>query len=65
MDEYYIPVEYLGYENEKGIFEVLAKCVNRDNGELQKVSLQVPKVIHHADYTCTAYTGVVEEEKEA
>lgn len=63
MAEYSIPVEYLG-ENEKGIFEVLVKCVNRDNGELQKVSLQVPKVIHHANYTCTAYTGVVKEEEE-
>ena len=62
MAEYSSPVQYCG-ENEKGIFEVLVKCINRDNGELQKVPLQVPNVIHHADYTCTAYTGIKEEKE--
>ena len=63
MTEYFIPVEYLG-ENENGVFEVLVKCVNRDNNELQKVSLQVPVVVHNTGYTCTAYTAVIGVDEE-
>ena len=44
MDGYKINVEFVK-ETKQG-FEILVRCINRDNGEFQKVSLLVPEIFH-------------------